>query len=189
MIHGPCGDLNPQCVCIENGKCKKDFPKPLHQQTDFNVNGYPLYKRRGQHRAELRNHTVNDSWVVPHNPQLLMKFNCHMNVEICTSVKSVNYIFKYIHKGNDAAHIEIRQNYLNHDEVLQHLNARYVGPHQAVYRLMQYKMHDKSHTIIRLAVHLPLEQRIPFRPGQEERALQVGQTNHINRVFQAQRRG
>ena len=183
MIHGPCGDLNPQCVCMENGKCKKDFPKPLHQQTDFNVNGYPLYKRCGQHRAELRNHTVNDSWVVPHNPQLLMKFNCHMNVEICTSVKSVKYIFKYIHKGNDAAHIEIRQNYLNHDEVLQHLNARYVGPHQAIYRLMQYKMHDKSHTIIRLAVHLPLEQRIPFRPGQEERALQVGQQTTLTEFF------
>ena len=49
------------------------------------------------------------------------------------------------HKGNDAAHIEIRQNYLKHDEILQHLNARYVGPHQAVFRIKQYKMHEKSH--------------------------------------------
>ena len=122
MIHRPCGHLNPQCVCMEDGKCRKNFPKPLQQQTEFSVNGYPLYKRRGQHRAELRNSTVNDSWVVPHNLLLLMKFNCHMNVEICTTVKSVKYIFKYIHKGNDAAHIEIRQNYLNHDEMLQHFN-------------------------------------------------------------------
>ena len=150
MIHGPCGDLNPQSASMEDGKCKKKFPKPLHQQTECSVNGYPLYRRRGQHRAQLRNHTVNDSWVVPHNPQLLMKFNCHMNVEICTTIKSVKYIFKYIHKGNDAAHIEIRQHYLIHDEILQHLNARYVGPHQAVFRIMQYNMHDKSHIIIRL---------------------------------------
>ena len=68
-----------------------------------------------------------------------------MNVEVCTTVKSVEYIFKYIHKGNDAAHIEIRQNYLNHDEISQHLNACYDGPHRAVYRIMQYKMREKSH--------------------------------------------
>ena len=91
MMHGPCGDLDPDCVCMENGECKKHFPKPLQQQTEFSVNGYPLYRRREQHRAELRCHTVNDSWVVPHNPQLLMKFNCHMNVEVCTTVRSVSH--------------------------------------------------------------------------------------------------
>ena len=139
------------------------------------MNGYPLYRRRGQHRAELRRHAVNDSWVVPHNPTLLMKFKCHMNVEVCTTVRSVKYIFKYIHKGNDAAHIEIRQNYLNHDEILQHLNARYVRPHQAVFRIMQYKMYDKSHIIIRLAVHLPLQQNVYYRDGNGERTAQVGQ--------------
>ena len=69
-----------------------------------------------------------------------MKFNCHMNVEVCTTVKNVKYIFKYIHKGNDAAHNEIRLNYLSQDEILQHLDTRYryVGPHQAVFRIMQY---------------------------------------------------
>ena len=44
MMHGPCGDLDPQCVCMENGQCKKKFPKPLQQQTEFNVNGYPIYR-------------------------------------------------------------------------------------------------------------------------------------------------
>ena len=183
MMHGPCGDLDPDCVCMENGECKKHFPKPLQQQTEYSVNGYPLYRRRGQHRAELRRHTVNDSWVVPHNPQLLMKFNCHMNVEVCTTVQSVKYIFKYIHKGNDAAHIEIRQNHLNHDEILQHLNARYVGPHQAVFRIMQYKMHDKSHIIIRLAIHLPLQQNVHYQNGNEEQALQRNEQTMLTAFF------
>ena len=183
MIHGPCGELNLHCVCMQNGECKKKFPKPLQQQTDFSVNGYPLYRRRGQHRAELYRHTVNDSWVVPYNPHLLMKFNCHMNVEVCTTVKCVKYIFKYIHKGNDAAHIEIRQNYLNHDEILQHLNARYVGPHQAVFRIMQYKMREKSHTMIRLAVHLPLQQNVYDHDGNEERALQVSRHTTLTAFF------
>ena len=44
IMHGPCGDLNPQCVCMEDGKCRKNFPKPPQQQTEFNVDGYPLYR-------------------------------------------------------------------------------------------------------------------------------------------------
>ena len=183
VMHGTCGDLDPECVCMENSQCRKKFPKPLQQQTEFSVNGYPLYRQRGQHRAQLHRHPVNDSWIVPHNPNLLMKFKCHMNVEVCTTVRSVKYIFKYIHKGNDAAHIEIRQNYLNYDEILQHLNARYVGPHQAVFRIMQYKMHDKSHIIIRLAVHLPLQQNVYYRDGNEERAAQVGQNTTLTAFF------
>ena len=183
MMHGPCGELDPHCVCMENGECKKNFPKPLQQQTEVNVNGYPLYRRRGQHRAQLRRHTVNDSWVVPHNPHLLMKFNCHMNVEVCTTVRSVKYIFKYIHKGNDAAHVEIRQNHLNHDEILQHLNARYVGPHQAVFRLMQYKMHDRSHIIIRLAIHLPLQHNVYYQSGNEQGAVDRNQRTTLTAFF------
>ena len=183
MMHGPCGELDPHCVCMENGECKKNFSKPLQQQTEFNVNGYPLYRRRGQHRAQLHRHTVNDSWVVPHNPHLLMKFNCHMNVEVCTTVRSVKYIFKYIHKGNDAAHVEIRQNHLNHDEILQHLNARYVGPHQAVFRLMQYKMHDRSHIIIRLAIHLPLQHNVYYQSGNEQGAVDRNQRTTLTAFF------
>ena len=102
-------------------------------------------RRTFQSHAQLRHHLVNDSWMVPYNPHLLMKFNCHMNVEICSTVKSVKYIFKHIHKGNDCAHVEIKENTLHHDEILQYLNARYVGPHQAMFRIMQYKMHDKCH--------------------------------------------
>ena len=26
MMHGPCGELDPQCVYMENGECKKNFP-------------------------------------------------------------------------------------------------------------------------------------------------------------------
>eukprot|EP00795_Rhopilema_esculentum_P009874 gene9874-18462_t len=41
MIHEPCGDLDPHCVCMQNGECKKNFPKQLSQVTQ--VNGYPEY--------------------------------------------------------------------------------------------------------------------------------------------------
>eukprot|EP00794_Sanderia_malayensis_P021395 gene21395-biopygen17171 len=170
MMHGPCGILNPSCICMQDGKCTKKFPKDLAQQTELNVNGYPLYRRRGKTTAELQQHRVNNSWVVPHNITLLLKFDCHINTEVCTTIKSVKYIFKYIHKGNDMAQVEIREGHqepdahhdIVHDEIRQYLNSRYVGPHQAMYKLMQYEMYDQSHTIVRLAIHLPDQHTVYF---------------------------
>ena len=46
LIHGPCGHYNPKCVCMNEGKCSKEFPKKFVSQTDSNVDGYPRYKRR-----------------------------------------------------------------------------------------------------------------------------------------------
>eukprot|EP00794_Sanderia_malayensis_P016288 gene16288-biopygen13837 len=99
---------------------------------------------------------------MPHNVNLLLEFDCHIKVEVCTTIKSVKYIFKYIHKGNDKAHIEIRDGHeeadaqrdIVNDEIHHYHNWRYVCPHQAVYKLIQYEMYDKSHTIVRLAIHL-----------------------------------
>jgi hypothetical protein len=46
MIHGPCGHLNPNSVCMDNGACTKDFPKEFSEQTYLTYNGYPKYRRR-----------------------------------------------------------------------------------------------------------------------------------------------
>ena len=40
-----------------------------------------------------------------------------------------------------------------------------------MWRLSEYDMHGKSHTITRLPVHLPEQQNVYFRPGNEEDAL------------------
>ncbi|UYV75945.1 hypothetical protein LAZ67_13001882 [Cordylochernes scorpioides] len=56
-------------------------------------NGYPRYRRRDDGQGT---HQVDNRWVVPYNPYLLVRFNAHINVEFCASVKSVKYIFIYL---------------------------------------------------------------------------------------------
>lgn len=53
------------------------------------------------------------------------------------------------------------------------MDARYVSAPEASWRLFEFPMHDKSHAIIRLAVHLPHQQPVYFAEGNEEKALEA----------------
>ena len=41
--------------------------------------------------------------MVPYNPYTLLKFNAHINVEICSTVNGIKYLYKYVQKGLDRA--------------------------------------------------------------------------------------
>ena len=115
----------------------------------------------------LENHnevTTRESF--PYNPGLLLKFRCHLNVEICSSIKAVKYLYKYTYKGHDRATLEFQ-----HDEVNQFIDARYVGPPEGVWRLVFFPTHDKSHNVERLAVHLKGWETKIFESGQERKAV------------------
>jgi hypothetical protein len=42
-------------------------------------------------------------WVVPYNPYLTMRYQCHINVKVCSSITTVKYLYKYVYKGHDRA--------------------------------------------------------------------------------------
>ena len=52
---------------------------------------------------------LDNRWVVPYNAYLLRMFNCHINVEVCYSIKAAKYLYKYIYKGHDRASFSIDQ--------------------------------------------------------------------------------
>mgnify|MGYP003317205992 CR=1 FL=1 len=169
MVHGPCGALDPSCPCMDElGQCSKRYPKSTREETELNVGGYPAYRRRtlfppvdaanGVWTSRTINHGEQDStWVVPYNPFLLTKYECHLNVEVCTSIRAVKYLYKYTYKGPDRACIEVGVN-----EVNDFLDARYVGAPEACWRIFEFPLHAKSHQVLRLPVHLPREQHVVF---------------------------
>jgi len=80
MIHGPCGAFIMASPCMEEGRCKKRFPKPFTNDTITDTDGYPLYRRRdpehGGHTFTMRKSNsineveIDNRWVVPYSPLL-----------------------------------------------------------------------------------------------------------------------
>ncbi|XP_058810469.1 uncharacterized protein LOC131675487 [Phymastichus coffea] len=172
MIHGPCGDW-----CMKDGKCSKNFPKEFQATTTIDENGYPSYQRTdtGEEYECSNGHKTDNRWVVPHCPELLEMFDCHINVEIVSSIKAVKYLYKYIYEGHDAATVVIgeakNQNTIEHNECRNFIETRYVGPVEACYRIFSKPLQHKSHSVTRLPIHLPNEQAVIITENEDEIAL------------------
>ena len=177
MIHGPCGVLNMTAPCMDNGKCSKHFPKECINDTITNIDGYPLYRRRdtdnGGQSYQLRMSIggtvdIDNRWVVPYSPLLCKIYKSHINVELCSSVKSIKYICKYVHKGSDMAIFAV-QNINDNDEITRYQMGRYISSNEAVWRILSFSIHERYPAVVHLAVHLENGQRVYFT---EETALQ-----------------
>ena len=134
----------------------------------MNVNGYPQYRRRAVLPGETQPRSVKNGQqtvrdIVPYNARLLLEFHCHINVEVCTSIRAVKYLYKYTYKGPDRASLACTR-----DEIQDFLDARWIAPPEAMWRILQYELHGKSHQVVRLPVHLQNEQVLLFRPGFEQ---------------------
>ncbi|PIA31356.1 hypothetical protein AQUCO_05000025v1 [Aquilegia coerulea] len=133
-------------------ECKSHYPRENVTNTRIDVDGYPIYRRRKTgKRYKVRGHLVDNRDVVPYNPYLSERFDCHINVEICASVMAVKYIHKYIYKDHDRTTMVVGA---ENDEIQQYLDARYVGPVEAAWRLYGFRIHGELPSVTRLALHL-----------------------------------
>jgi len=121
MLHGPC---TPE-RCIKNGRCSKRYPKQFAEETTWNEDGYPVYRRRNDGRTvEVRRHIYDNRSVIPYNPYLSKRYNAHINVEICSTVRAFKYLYKYVYKGGDRATVALGRNHPappENDEIMNYL--------------------------------------------------------------------
>ncbi|GFV33654.1 helitron_like_N domain-containing protein [Trichonephila clavipes] len=101
ITHGPCGVLNPNAPCIVDGFRTKVYPEKFGDTTAENIDGYAMYSRSDNtNHVVINGNVIDNRWIVPYNPYLTKKYNAHIDVEICSSIK---YIFKYVYKGHNCA--------------------------------------------------------------------------------------
>ncbi|CAN0903855.1 hypothetical protein LINGRAHAP2_LOCUS22760 [Linum grandiflorum] len=165
MIHGPCGDSRPSSPCIKNGRCSKFFPKQFSAETTFDRTGYVTYQRRETVVTAEKSSTILDNrHVVPYNRDLLVKYQAHINVEVCHKWQLIKYLFKYITKGLDRS--EVAAHNTGTSEIAQYLDCRSISSYEAVWRLFSFKIHECSTPVFRLCVHLPEQHQVTFAENQ-----------------------
>ena len=169
MLHGPCGVLNKYCACMVNGECRFQYPRQFYEATQQGKDSYPTYRRRDDgRRVRIRRAELDNRWVVPYNPGLLFRYNCHINVEACSSIKAVKYLFKYVYKGHDQASFSVNVDQDDRDdgvinEIKQYRNARYISPPEAVHRIFGFPMFGVYPSVLQLQLHLPNMQSVTYK--------------------------
>ena len=153
---------------MQNGSCKNYYPRPFNVSTLQGKDSYPIYRRRDDGcRAKVRGEDLDNRWVVPYNPYLLRRYNCHINVEGCSSIKAMNYLFKYIYKGHDRASVSIDavDSDGNIDEIKQYRDSRWVTPLEALWRIYGFDLSEIFPSIRQLQLHLPNMNMVSFLAG------------------------
>ncbi|KAL2512220.1 ATP-dependent DNA helicase [Abeliophyllum distichum] len=167
MMHCPCGTLNPNNVCMQpKGVCRSKYPKEYISETTYGNDSYPRYRRRlDNRRVKIRGQFFDNRWIVPYSSYLLAKFDCHMNVEICSTVKAVKYLYKYSYKGHDRIDFFVDTDKDNEvvDEIRKFQSARWISLPEAVWRIFGFTLFEMRPSVISLQLHLPNSQLVTYR--------------------------
>ena len=102
--------------------------------------------------------------MVPYCPQLLLLFDCYLNIEISAGLGTVKYLSKYIYKGPDRATMEISGGV--QDEIKAHLDSRFIGLTEACWKMFEFNMYGESSAVQRLPIHLSNEHYVNFHAHQ-----------------------
>ncbi|KAM0067595.1 putative DNA helicase [Helianthus debilis subsp. tardiflorus] len=169
MIHGPCGSAKPNCPCMVDGKCSKNFPKKFAPHTCIDSNGFPVYKRADSgNYVEKSGVKLDNRSVVPYNKTLLKRYQAHINVEWCNQAGSIKFLFKYINKGPDRASVAFEkagkqdEQDLARDEIKEYYDCRYISGCEASWRIFAYEVHYRYPAVIRLPFHLTGQHNVVY---------------------------
>ncbi|GJV32022.1 actin-binding, cofilin/tropomyosin type protein [Tanacetum coccineum] len=185
MMHEPFGSYASDSSCMDKHECMKGFPKSCCASTYISAEGWPHYARPNNGREAnvgSRNIMLDNLYVVPHNMDLLAKYDCYINVEWCNQGSLVKYLFSYITKGSDQSTVFIEsknnnnrttyQLLLNNDnEIGEFLNCRYISTSEACWKIFDFDLQYGSIAVERLPFHEEDCNRVYFRDNEDSKIL------------------
>jgi hypothetical protein len=114
--------------------------KEFHGSTTIDDNGFAIYSRPNNQRFVIKGGVKLDNcWIVPHNLELLKKYDAHINTEWCNKSIFIKYLFKYVTKGPDCSkgylqkirngeETPIDEETNTRNEVREYLDTQYICP-------------------------------------------------------------
>ncbi|KAK9064972.1 hypothetical protein SSX86_016355 [Deinandra increscens subsp. villosa] len=133
MVHGPCGPAGLSASCMVDGKCSKHYPMKHEPVTRFDQKGHVYYKRRANGPTISKNDISID--------------NCY--------IVPYNKALSRSEAGSSEEPVI--------DEIRNFVDGRFICPHEAAWRILNYNIHCRHPAVQALAVHLEGKQNISFR--------------------------
>uniref|UniRef100_A0AC34FHG3 ATP-dependent DNA helicase n=1 Tax=Panagrolaimus sp. ES5 TaxID=591445 RepID=A0AC34FHG3_9BILA len=204
----PKNDLNTEQNKEDDIEEEEEIEYFDEQRKDFDIS-YVEYERRppppeGTEVTEKTEHLFGNTYmkkigngasiqidnghVVPYNPFLSLKYDCHINVE-CTvgQTGSPKYTCKYTTKLGDVVYAKVRKikpggkddEPVEFDEGEQHICARIMTGCEAWMRLHNTWIIKQSHIVETLQIHLEGENMVVFEEGDESGAIEKEEKSHL----------
>ena len=199
MVHGPCGKLNPSCPCMVYGKFSKGYPKNFASKTIVKQDStYPEYKRLNSRQGgrsvivkiKSKEYLIDNTWIVPYSPFLSLRYNCHINVEVCMSPMAAKYLFKYVTKGVDRAMVrteiveDTEKVEEEKNEIKEYIDMRSIGSSEACWHIFNMNVAKNTPAVFVMRVHMEEEQHIVFDIGNEQQVLEKQRCTELTAFFE-----
>ena len=154
-------DLKKKYIRIKCLQCNATFKCVIHKPSieckkcNFKFNDSVQIVKKTRNGVRI----ITNKHVVATNAYLILKFNAHINVEICATIKCYKYLFKYIHKGPDRAIVVLRNNSIRkgRDEVKEYTDCRYISACEAMWRIFEFPITKRYPSVKRLPICMPGE--------------------------------
>jgi hypothetical protein len=146
--------VHPNSCCNKNGCCEYSFPQPLSNQITVDAQAcvYLYYWKE------------EDCWIVPYMPSLLQYMNCHIYVDVCSSVTVFMYLYKYLFKRSDQTQFNFQTasegsaSALIENEFDDYISSCYLSSSEAVYWIFSFHITSKNPPVKCLSVYLENKQ-------------------------------
>nr|GEX32834.1 DNA helicase [Tanacetum cinerariifolium] len=140
MMHGPCGYAKSNATCMKDGtNCNRNFPKPYSNRTFVDKDGYVHYRRR-ETGVDIE----------------------RQSVRLDNSKGTDRVVMNVIKPTCDTASTSTTAN-IQIDEIKNFVEARYIWPHEACWRILDFPIHYRDPAVQILVVHLENMQCITFK--------------------------
>lgn len=173
MVHNDCSGPNGRrCPCWDDVKkgCGGNFPFAFAPTSSMGDERRKAVLRRRQGAAwtaNVNSRRVTNEYVVPYNASFLLKYRCHMNVEVVTQAYAIKYLFKYVFKGHDNASSAVHATKRHIDQIGNYQDHRYLGSAEACWRIFKFSIHESTETVYRMVVDIKSERRQRYIEGNE----------------------
>ena len=149
---------------MKDGRCSKNYPKRFCEKTILDPdNTHPEYQRLAPEdggRTIVINYknkefVLDNRWIVPYSPYLSLRYNCHINVELCLSPTAAKYLYKYVYKGEDRAMVKTeieKGEEIIKVEIDEYEDLRSVGSSEASWHLFNFNI-SKNHPDVTLRLN------------------------------------